>query len=254
MKILVGKNYDRVSEMTANIIATKVKEKPDAVLGLATGGTPKGVYKRLIAMYNDKKIDFSKVKTFNLDEYYGLSSNHPQSYAYYMKTNFFDYINIKEENAHIPDGLAQDIDEECHRYEQAIKDCGGIDLQLLGIGHNGHIGFNEPDDALHTSTHLVNLHEKTISANSRFFGKDEEVPRQAITMGIGSIFGADEIVLIASGEDKAEIIAKMINGQLSSKLPASMLQIHKSLTIIIDEPIQKHLYAEGVLKEQLKVV
>lgn len=235
MKVIITVNYDEMSKKAAEIVKKQIKEKHNTVLGLATGSTPLGMYKHLIEMYKRGEIDFSNVITFNLDEYIGLSPDHPQSYHYFMFHNFFNHINIKKENVHIPNGIAEDLEEECRKYEEEIEKAGGIDLQILGIGVNGHIGFNEPEESIETKTHVVTLTEDTINANKRFFKSAEEVPRKAITMGLGSIMKAKKIVLLASGKNKAEAIKETIKGQLTTKVPATVLALHPDVTIIIDK-------------------
>ncbi|KHO62282.1 MULTISPECIES: glucosamine-6-phosphate deaminase [Thermoanaerobacter] len=235
MKVIITVNYDEMSKKAAEIVKKQIKEKPNTVLGLATGSTPLGMYKHLIEMYKKGEIDFSNVITFNLDEYIGLSPDHPQSYHYFMFHNFFNHINIKKENVHIPNGIAEDLEEECRKYDEEIEKAGGIDLQILGIGVNGHIGFNEPEESIETKTHVVTLTEDTINANKRFFKSAEEVPRKAITMGLGSIMKAKKIVLLASGKNKAEAIKETIKGQLTTKVPATVLALHPDVTIIIDK-------------------
>ncbi|EMT38609.1 glucosamine-6-phosphate deaminase [Thermoanaerobacter thermohydrosulfuricus] len=235
MKVIITVNYDEMSKKAAEIVKKQIKEKHNTVLGLATGSTPLGMYKHLIEIYKRGEIDFSNVITFNLDEYIGLSPDHPQSYHYFMFHNFFNHINIKKENVHIPNGIAEDLEEECRKYEEEIEKAGGIDLQILGIGVNGHIGFNEPEESIETKTHVVTLTEDTINANKRFFKSAEEVPRKAITMGLGSIMKAKKIVLLASGKNKAEAIKETIKGQLTTKVPATVLALHPDVIIIIDK-------------------
>jgi glucosamine-6-phosphate deaminase len=204
------------------------------VLGLATGGTPIGVYQCLIEWHLKGFVDFSEATAFNLDEYRGVPPQSDQSYRHYMSANLFSKIDIKPENAHIPDGLAEDPARECGRYEKLIRDCGGVDVQLLGIGNNGHIGFNEPDGAFAGETHLVDLSQSTIDANSRFFAKREDVPVQAYTMGVGTIMRARKIVLIASGGGKAEIVRRAFFGAITPEAPASILQLHDDFTLVGD--------------------
>ncbi|ERM90862.1 glucosamine-6-phosphate deaminase [Caldanaerobacter subterraneus subsp. yonseiensis KB-1] len=235
MRVIITVDYDEMSKRAAEIVKQQIKEKPNSVLGLATGSTPLGMYKYLIEMYKKGEIDFSNVVTFNLDEYVGLSPDHPQSYHYFMYENFFNHVNIKKENIHIPNGVAEDLEEECERYEKEIEKAGGIDLQILGIGVNGHIGFNEPDESIDTKTHVVTLTEDTINANKRFFKSADEVPRKAITMGLGSIMKARKIVLLASGKSKAKAIKETIKGKLTTKVPATVLALHPGVTIIIDK-------------------
>lgn len=232
MRVIKVGGYDQMSRTAANIIAAQIIMKPDSVLGLATGSSPIGTYKRLIELNKSGDLDFSGITTVNLDEYCGLSVSHDQSYRYFMNTNLFDHINIKKENTHVPDGVAADYDEECRRYDKLIEELGGIDLQLLGIGHNGHIGFNEPDEVFEKYTHVMDLKQSTIDANSRFFAKKEDVPRQAITMGIKTIMSAKKILLIASGADKKEILERALYGPITPKVPASVLQLHPDLTVV----------------------
>lgn len=235
MNIIKVKNYKELSMQAAGIVAAQISRKKNTVLGLPTGQTPLGMYQELIKRFRKGEIDFSQVITFNLDEYYGLSPEHPQSYNYYMWQTFFNNINIKKENVFIPDGVTKDVQKECRYYESLIEKKGGIDLQFLGIGDNGHIGFNEPAIALNSKTHLVNLSQATIEANSRFFNDIEDVPRKALTMGMGTIMKAKQIILLASGMKKAPAIAKTIKGKVSTEVPASLLQLHRDVTIIVDK-------------------
>ncbi|RKD21582.1 glucosamine-6-phosphate deaminase [Caminicella sporogenes DSM 14501] len=235
MKILIVKDYDEMSKKAANMVASQIILKPESVIGLATGDTPKGMYRQLVKLYKDGYVDFKNVKTFNLDEYYGLEKDNPQSYNYYMMENLFKHVNIKRENINIPNGMAEDLEIECEEYEKKIEELGGIDLQVLGIGRNGHIGFNEPDLKFEAKTHLVRLDEDTIKANSRFFNSIEEVPTMAISMGIKTIMNARKIILLASGKEKAEAIYKTVNGKITPKVPASVLQLHPDVTLIIDK-------------------
>lgn len=235
MRIYRVKNYDEMSRQAANIISAQVILKPDAVLGLATGSTPVGTYRQLIDWYQKGDLDFSAIRSVNLDEYQGLSADDPQSYACFMRKNFFDSINIKKENTFIPDGCAADAGEECAHYNQVIRTLGGIDLQLLGIGNNGHIGFNEPGDCFAKETHLVKLTENTIAANARFFASADEVPKYAISTGIKNIMQAESILLIASGSAKAKALWGTICGPITPAVPASILQLHPHVTIVADE-------------------
>ena len=236
MKLLVQKNFEELSKKAAAMIAEEIRRKPDIVLGLATGGTPLGTYKELIRMHKEEGLDFSKVVTFNLDEYYNLSPENDQSYYYYMHENFFNHINMKPQNIHIPDGKARDIEAACREYDKMISEYGGIDLQLLGIGQNGHIGFNEPGDELLVDTHLTELKKNTILVNSRYFASADDVPKKAVTMGLGTIMQAEKILLIANGNKKAKIMNELLgDNTVSTKVPASFLLLHKDLTIIIDE-------------------
>ena len=235
MRIIVTKDYEDMSRKAANIIAAQIITKPDCVLGLATGSTPIGTYENLVAGYNNGDLDFSEVKSVNLDEYRGLEHNHKQSYFYFMHDNLFNHVNIKPENINVPNGTELDAKKECKRYEDVIESYGGIDLQLLGLGHNGHIGFNEPTSAFDKETHCVDLTQSTIEANKRFFDSVDDVPRQAYTMGIGTIMKAKKILVVASGVDKAEIVAKAFYGDVTPKVPASILQFHPDVTVVLDE-------------------
>lgn len=241
MKVIVTKNYEELSKVAAKEMAEVVKNNPSAILGLATGGSPIGMYKELIRMNKEGEIDFLKVTTVNLDEYVGLSGDHPQSYRYFMNENLFNYINIDKKNTYVPNGLAKDVEEECKSYDSKIAQLGGTDVQLLGIGNNGHIAFNEPDEALVSGTHLTNLTEDTIKANARFFDSIEEVPKTALTMGLGGIMKSKKIIVIASGESKAEAVKLMVNGKISTNMPASMLQMHRDVVVIVDEAAAKLL-------------
>lgn len=234
IRIIKTEDYNEMSRKAANIIAAQVISKPDCVLGLATGSTPIGTYKRLVEMYEAGDLDFSGVKTANLDEYKGLTRDNDQSYYYFMHDNLFNHVNIDPENTNIPDGTKEDAEKECAAYEELIKELGGVDLQLLGLGHNGHIGFNEPADDFPVATHCVDLQESTIEANKRFFASIDDVPRKAYTMGIGTIMNADKILILVSGEDKADIVAKAFFGPVTPQVPASVLQLHKNVTLIAD--------------------
>lgn len=232
MKFITVDSYDKLSRQAANIISAQVIIKPDSVLGLATGSSPLGTYRQLIDWYEKGDIDFSECISVNLDEYVGLGGENDQSYRYFMNHNFFHAINIKPENTFVPNGLAEDLAAECEKYDARIADLGGIDLQLLGIGLDGHIGFNEPDDYFVKNTHVVELHESTIKANSRFFENEAEVPRKAVTMGMVSIMQAKKILLIASGKNKRDIVEKAFFGPITPKIPASILQLHPDITVI----------------------
>ena len=235
MKIIRAKDYNDMSRKAANIISAQVILKPDSVLGLATGSSPIGIYEQLIKWYNKGDVDFGGCTTFNLDEYRGLTPDHDQSYHYFMHKNFFDAVNVPAERINLPDGAQLDAERECKRYDAAIKAAGGIDLQLLGLGNNGHIGFNEPGAAFEKETHCVDLTESTIQANKRFFEKVEDVPTQAYTMGIKNIMQARKVLLIVSGEGKAEILDKVLYGPVTPQVPASILQLHNDLTVVADE-------------------
>ncbi|MGL5633942.1 MAG: glucosamine-6-phosphate deaminase [Sarcina sp.] len=235
MKVIVVKDYAEMSKKAAEFMAEIVNEKENAILGLATGGTPVGMYENLIEMNKANKVDFSKVTTVNLDEYIGLSGDHKKSYRFFMNDTLFNHININKENTYVPNGLSKNIEEECKAYDQRIVELGGIDLQLLGLGGNGHIAFNEPDKSLIVGSHLTGLTQETIDANARFFKSADEVPKTAVTMGLGGIMQAKKILLIASGEGKADAVKAMMNGEITTNCPASMLQMHRDVTIIIDE-------------------
>ena len=235
MKIIRARDYDHMSRQAANIISAQVIIKPDSVLGLATGSSPIGTYKQLIAWYEKGDIDFSGVRTVNLDEYVGLDANHVQSYAHFMRSNLFDHINLRLENTNIPSGVEPDAETECARYDRVIRGLGGIDLQLLGLGPNGHIGFNEPDDHFSKTTHKVALTDATVKANTRFFDRESDVPRYAYTMGIQDIMQAERVVMVVSGTGKAGIVREAFFGPVTPRIPASILQIHKDFTLVADE-------------------
>ena len=235
MKVYIGKNYDEMSRIAANVLSAQVTMKPDCVLGLATGSTPIGTYKVLIERCAKGDLDFSQVKSINLDEYVGLSGEHDQSYRYFMNNNLFNHINIDKANTNVPNGLAEDVDAECERYNNIINTLGPIDIQVLGMGHNGHIGFNEPDDHFPLETHKVDLAQSTIDANARFFASADEVPRQALTMGIKTIMQAKKVLVVVSGKDKAEIVKKAFTGPVTPQVPASILQMHSDVILVADE-------------------
>lgn len=235
MRIIETKDYNDMSKKAANILSAQVIMKPDCVLGLATGSTPIGTYEKLVEWYEKGDLDFSQVTSVNLDEYKGLDRKNDQSYYCFMHEHLFNHVNIKEENTNVPDGTQPDGEKECARYEELIRSLGGVDLQLLGLGHNGHIGFNEPADAFDKTTHCVDLTESTIEANKRFFASADEVPRQAYTMGIGTIMQAKKILIIVSGEDKADIVRDAFFGPVTPRVPASILQMHSDVTLVADE-------------------
>ena len=235
MNIIRAKDYSQMSWHAAKLISAKVVLKPSCVLGLATGSSPVGAYRELIKTYQMGGLDFSQVKTVNLDEYVGLPADHVQSYARFMRENLFDHINIDPANTNIPNGMNPDADAECARYDGVIASLGGVDLQLLGLGPNGHIGFNEPEDYFPTGTHKVALTEATIQANKRFFDSEDEVPRYAYTMGIRDIMQARQVVLVVSGEAKAEIVRDAFFGPVTPRVPASILQLHRHFTLVADE-------------------
>ena len=235
MRIYKAKDYEEMSRKAAGIVSAQIIMKPDCVLGLATGSTPVGLYKQLIEWYRNGDLDFSGVRTVNLDEYKGISRENDQSYYYFMHQNLFDHVNSPAGNTHLPDGIEPDSEKERRRYEELIQSMGSVDLQLLGIGHNGHIGFNEPADAFDKQVHCVNLTQSTIEANKRFFASAEEVPRQAYTMGIQTIMRSKKILIIANGEGKADIVRDAFFGPITPMVPASVLQLHNDVTLVADE-------------------
>lgn len=247
MVIYNAKDYNDMSRKAANIISAQVIIKPNCVLGLATGSTPEGTYKQLVEWYKKGDLDFANVKAVNLDEYKGLSKDNDQSYAYFMKNHLFDHINIDINNTFIPNGLEEDSQKECDRYNKVIKSLGGVDLQLLGIGGNGHIGFNEPGEAFEKETHCVKLTEDTIKANSRFFSSLDLVPKYAYSMGIKNIMQAKSILLVASGKSKAEALYKAIYGEIVPSVPASILQLHNNVTIVADDEALSIIKEKGLL-------
>ena len=235
MRIYCEKDYNAMSRRAAAIIAAQVVAKPDCGLGLATGSTPGGAYKQLIEWTKQGDLSFAEVRSVNLDEYVGLAPTHDQSYRYFMQTNLFDHVDIVAENTNVPSGQAADAAAECARYEQVVADLGYADLQLLGLGRNGHIGFNEPCDHFPVATHLVDLTESTIDANARFFASADDVPKQALTMGIGTIMKARTILIVASGADKADAVRRAFAGPITPDMPASLLQLHPDVTLVADE-------------------
>jgi glucosamine-6-phosphate deaminase len=246
MRVLITDSYDQMGLEAAKIVAGQIYLKPNSVLGLATGSTPLSMYERLVAVHRTVGLDFSEVTTFNLDEYIGMGPDNPQSYHYFMQEHFFKHINIKPENVHIPNGMAQDIIAEGERYEQLIAAKGGIDLQVLGIGQNAHIGFNEPDVKFAATTHKVELDEETILANSRFFNNVDEVPRYAISMGIKTIMMAEHVILLANGRNKARAVYKAVCGDVTPEAPASILQLHRDVVVILDKEAAELLPANVV--------
>lgn len=233
MEFITVKNYDEMSKLAAEIIAKQVKENPESVLGLATGSSPIGTYEELIKKYDNKELDFSKTVSYNLDEYIGLDGTNDQSYRYFMNKHLFSKINMKE--TFVPSGIADDMQTECVSYDEKITKAGGIDLQLLGIGLDGHIGFNEPDEFFEKGTHIVTLDPSTIEANARFFDSIDDVPTSAITLGMMHIMQAKKVLLIANGKNKKDILDKAFYGPITPKVPASILQLHKDLTVIYSE-------------------
>jgi glucosamine-6-phosphate deaminase len=241
MRIIRVSDYDEMSKKAARLIASQVLLKEDSVLGLATGSSPEGMYKELIKMYEDELVDFTDVTTFNLDEYVGLDKNNEHSYRYYMDSKFFNNVNMKEENINVPNGMSSNLEFECNAYEEKIAKYNGIDMQILGIGRNGHIGFNEPDIKFEAVTHVVKLDESTIEDNARFFSSKDLVPRAAVSVGIKTIMQARKIILLAYGEEKAEAIYGMLYGKIVPTLPASVLQLHPDVTIIVDSDASRLL-------------
>ena len=235
MKIIEVKTYEELSRIAADILEEQLKTKPDSVLGLATGSSPIGMYDELVSRYEAGKVDFSKVTSVNLDEYIGLDGTHEQSYRYFMDTHLFDRVNIDKSRTFVPNGLTTDGERDGILYDEHIESLGGIDLQLLGVGYDGHIGFNEPSDHFVVHTHVESLDPSTIEANARFFASKEDVPTKAMTMGLGSIMKAKKILLIASGEKKAKVLRKAFTGVVTPKIPASILQLHPDVTVIISE-------------------
>ena len=235
MKIYKAKDYKDMSRKAANIISAQVIMKPNCVLGLATGSTPIGTYSQLVEWYNKGDLDFSEVTTVNLDEYKGLPRTNDQSYYYFMHQHLFDRVNIDPERTNVPNGMEPDVEKECGRYEELIRSLGGVDLQLLGLGHNGHIGFNEPGEAFEKETHCVDLTESTIEANKRFFASADDVPKQAYTMGIKTIMQAKKILIVVNGENKADIVERAFFGPVTPEVPASILQLHNDVTLVGDE-------------------
>ena len=235
MKIYKAKDYKDMSRKAADIISAQVIMKPNCVLGLATGSTPIGTYDQLVEWYNKGDLDFSEVTTVNLDEYKGLPRTNDQSYYYFMHQHLFDRVNIDPERTNVPNGMEPDAEKECGRYEELIRSLGGVDLQLLGLGHNGHIGFNEPGEAFEKETHCVDLTESTIEANKRFFASADDVPKQAYTMGIKTIMQAKKILIVVNGENKADIVERAFFGPVTPEVPASILQLHNDVTLVGDE-------------------
>jgi len=235
MRIIRAKDYNDASRKTANLIAVQISLKPDTVLGLATGSSPVGAYQQLIQKYESGELDFSQVRTVNLDEYVGMSYADEQSYVRFMRENLFDHVNIDLQNTHLPDGLELDAEKQCANYDALIRELGGIDLQLLGIGHNGHIGFNEPADEFVKGTNCVKLTQNTIDANARFFESEDQVPKKAYTMGIRDIMQAKRVVMIVTGESKAQILKDAFWGPVTPRVPASIMQLHPDFTLVADE-------------------
>lgn len=236
MLVTIKSDYNEMSAEAARFIAERIRKKPSLVLGLATGSSPVGLYKELVRLHQNDNLDFSRVRTFNLDEYIGLPAEHSQSYHHFMNENLFKHVNMKENNIHIPDGMAKNIEEHCEWYERQIEKAGGIDVQVLGIGANAHLAFNEPGSSLGSRTRIKTLTKQTIKDNSRFFKTLEEVPRYAITMGIGTIMEARELLLLASGKKKARAVKSAVQGAITAMCPASILQMHRKAYVFIDRP------------------
>jgi glucosamine-6-phosphate deaminase len=258
MEVIVAKNYEEMSKLGASFIARQLLRKPRSVLGLATGSTPVGLYKELIRLHKDKGLDFSQVISFNLDEYLGLNPSHDQSYRYFMNDNLFNHINIPPGNVHVPYGHADGVEEFCEWYEAEIVRFGGIDIQILGIGGDGHIAFNEPGSSLGSRTRLKTLTAETIEDNARFFAKLEDVPRFAITMGVGTILEARKIIMLANGKKKADIVAEAIEGPVTSQVTASALQLHRDTIVIVDEDagskLKRASYYRWVYEQKAKLL
>ncbi|WP_339226593.1 glucosamine-6-phosphate deaminase [Oceanobacillus sp. FSL K6-2867] len=235
MNVIKVKNYDEMSEKAAEFIVDRIHTIENPVLGLATGSTPEGLYQRIIKKYEQNEVSFKDVTTFNLDEYVGLEKNDPNSYYYFMNEKLFRHVDIEMDRVRVPNGVAEDLENECREHERAIEQAGGVDVQVLGIGGNGHIGFNEPGTPFSSKTHVVDLDQSTIQANARFFKSIDEVPTQAVSMGIETIMNSKEILLLVSGEAKADAMAKLLNGEVSEDFPASILKQHDNVTVIVDE-------------------
>jgi len=241
MLVEVVDDYETLSDRAAAAVIEQIRKKPDSTIGFATGGTPTGLYERLIEAHEARGLDFSKLTTFNLDEYVGLPPEHSQSYAHYMWSNLFDHVNVTPSRVHIPHGMADDVDEHCRWYERRIEEAGGIDLQILGIGANGHIAFNEPGSSLGSRTRIKTLTSKTVEDNARYFDDPDMVPEYAITMGVGTIMESEEVLLLASGERKAAAMKKTLEGPLTAMVPASMVQMHRFAHVVIDEDAASEL-------------
>lgn len=236
MEILITQDYNEMSKVAADILARQIRRKPNCVLGLAAGSSPIGIYKELVRLHKQEALDFSKLTTFNLDEYLGIPPTHKMSYNFQIDQHLFNHVNINRQNVHVPQGLVKDVEEFCDWYEGQIQKCGGIDMQLLGIGPDGRIAFNEPGSSLASRTRLKTLDRDTVMANMKHFDRAEDVPRFAITMGVGTVLEARNILLVASGEAKAESVAQFIEGPITSQVTASALQLHPRVTVVLDEP------------------
>ncbi len=245
VRFIITKDYEAMSKAAAQLFADQIAMKPDSVVGFATGGTPEGTYAALVELYKAGKVDFSKVTTFNLDEYYPIKRENDQSYYYFMHVQLFNHVNVDEAKVNVLNGEVSDYESECATYEQRIADAGGIDIQLLGIGLNGHLAFNEPADSFPRFAHRVSLTESTIEANARYFATPDDVPKHALTMGIGSVLQAKKLVLLANGAKKAQIIADALFGDIVPQVPASAIQLHRDVTVILDEA------AAALIKERI---
>lgn len=235
MEKVICQDYNELSIQAAKLIAEQIWHKPDSVLGLCTGDSPLGLYKELINMYEAGEIDFSQVTTFNLDEYYGISPENPQSYCYYMMEHLIKHINIKPENFNIPNGNTKFVEAECERYDELMDRAGGIDLQILGLGVNGHIGFNEPASELDTKTHLTRLKQGTINANAKFFNDVKDVPTHAITVGMSSIMKSKKVVILISGKNKAKALKEILKEEITTSVPATLLNLHSDVTLLVEK-------------------
>lgn len=241
MEVIIQPSAEETSVYAAKVIARLLREKPHAVLGLATGSTPLKLYKELIRLHREEGLDFSRATTFNLDEYVGLGPDHPGSYRHFMQENFFQHVNVPSHHVHVPDGLTEDVPSYCRHYEEQIAVAGGLDIQILGIGTDGHIGFNEPSSSLTSRTRIKTLTERTRSDNAPFFDKPEDVPHHVITMGIGTIMESRQVILLAFGDKKADAVAATVEGPIAARVPASILQMHQQATILLDEPAASKL-------------
>lgn len=258
MEVIISANQNEVSRLAAQLVRRQMLRKPDTVLGLATGATPIGLYRELVRMHREENLDFSRITTFNLDEYLGLHPTHPHSYRLYMDEHLFRHVNVPQANIYVPPGDANDVEASCQWYEDQIHRCGGIDLQILGIGVDGHIAFNEPGSSLGSRTRIKTLTRETIRDNARFFDNIDQVPRFALTMGVGTILEAREIVLLANGARKAEIVAAFIEGPVTAQVTASALQLHRHVTVIVDEEAGARLaradYYRWVYDQKLRLL
>ena len=251
MLVEVFPDYEAMSNRAAEVVMNQIRQKPDSVIGFATGSTPLGLYQRLIKNHKERGLDFSKVTTFNLDEYVSLPPDHDQSYHYFMWTNLFAHVNVEPSRVYIPQGMADDIDVFCEWYEQKIEQVGGIDLQILGIGGNGHIAFNEPGSSLGSRTRIKTLTEKTIEDNARFFDDPAQVPHYAITMGVGTIMDAKKLLLVASGDGKADAVKATLEGPITAMVPATIVQLHRHAHVLVDEAAAsklEHRHHHGIIE------